>query len=87
MCNWTLLFFEKIKYKKLYKKSLINFIGKALRKIIYALLYICSKFFKIEIKRNILYIIANKYLRGTKYKLIAFHTIFPIIKIIYDNLF
>ena len=83
MCNGTLLFSRKLNIKRLYKKSLMVFISIALWKIIYALLSIGS-----------IFIIANNYLKGTYVpaghfwftnKLIALHTIFPIIKIIYDN--
>ena len=94
MCNGTLLFSRKLNIKRLYKKSLMVFISIALWKIIYALLSIGSNFFKIEKKEIFYYIIANNYLKGTYVpaghfwftnKLIALHTIFPIIKIIYDN--
>ena len=94
MCNGTLLFSRKLNIKRLYKKSLMIFISIALWKIIYALLSIGLIFFKIEKKEIFYYIIANNYLKGTYVpaghfwftnKLIALHTFFPIIKIIYDN--
>ena len=94
MCNGTLLFSKKLNIKRLYKKSLMVFISIALWKIIYALLSIGPKFFKIEKKEIFYYIIANNFLKGTYVpaghfwftnKFIALHTIFPIIKIIYDN--
>ena len=94
MCNGTLLFSRKLNIKRLYKKSLMVFISIALWKIIYALLSIGPKFFKIEKKEIFYYIIANNFLKGTYVpaghfwftnKFIALHTIFPIIKIIYDN--
>ena len=94
MCNGTLLFSRKLNIKRLYRKSLMVFISIILWKIIYALLSIGPKFFKIEKKEIFYYIIANNFLKGTYVpaghfwftnKFIALHTIFPIIKIIYDN--
>ena len=94
MCNGTLLFSRKLNIKRLYKKSLMIFISVALWKIIFALLSIGPKFFKIEKKEIFYYIIANNFLKGIHVpaghfwftnKFIALHTIFPIIKIIYDN--
>ena len=94
MCNGTLLFPRNLNIKRLYKKSLMVFISIALWKIIYALLSIGPKFFKIEKKEIFYYIIANNFLKGTYVpaahfwftnKFIALHTIFLNIKIIYDN--
>ena len=54
MCKRTLLFSRKLNIKRLYKKSLMIFISIILWKIIYALLSIGPKFFKIE-KKEIFY--------------------------------
>ena len=94
MCNGTLLFSKKLNIKRLYIKSFMIFISIVLWKIIYAIFSIGLKFFKIPKIEIFYYLIAYNFLKGTKVpsyhfwftnKFIALHTIFPIIKIIYDN--